>query len=80
MNRKLVSAACMALVLAACGDRSDTATGSAEPGMMENAMDTASETASGEGDATGETMQEPAMAGDAEAVDTASETMETMGE
>lgn len=54
MNRKLITAACMALVLAACGDKSDTATGSAEPGMMDKAMDATSEMASDAADAAGE--------------------------
>ena len=43
MNRKLITAAYMALILAGCGDKSDSATGSAEPGMMDKAMDSTGE-------------------------------------
>jgi hypothetical protein len=50
MNRKLINAACLALILAGCGDKNDSATGSAEPGMMDKAMDSAGEVVEGAGD------------------------------
>lgn len=43
MNRKLITAACLAVILAGCGDKNDSATGSVEPGMMDKAMDSSGE-------------------------------------
>jgi hypothetical protein len=43
MNRKLITAAYLALILAGCGDKNDSATGIAEPGMMDKAMDSTGE-------------------------------------
>jgi len=39
MNRKLITAAYLALILAGCGNKNDSTTGSVEPGMMDKAMD-----------------------------------------
>ncbi len=50
MNRKLIIAACMALVLAGCGDKNEPATGSAEPGMMDKAIESTSEMAEDAGE------------------------------
>ena len=50
MNSKLIIAACLALVLAGCGDKNEPATGSAEPGMMDKAKESASEMAEDAGE------------------------------
>jgi hypothetical protein len=50
MNKKLILVACMALIIAGCGDKDDAASGSAEPTMMDKASDATSDTM----DATGE--------------------------
>ena len=50
MNRKLITAACLALVLAGCGDKNEPATGSAEPGMMDKAIESTSEMAEDAGE------------------------------
>jgi hypothetical protein len=57
MKTKLITAACLALILAGCGDKDDSATGSAEPGMIDKAMDTAGEMATDAADATGEAVE-----------------------
>jgi hypothetical protein len=44
MNKKLIVVACMALILAGCGDKDDAATGSAEPTMTDKAMEATTET------------------------------------
>jgi hypothetical protein len=81
MSRILITAACLALILAGCGDKNDSATGSAEPGMMDKAMDSAGEVVEGAGDmvsdavdATKETIHDAAQ-GVADA--TATETEDT---
>ena len=60
MNRKLITAACLALILAGCGDKDDSATGSAEPGMMDKAMESTSEMATDAADKAGEMAGEAA--------------------
>lgn len=50
MNKKLIVVACMALILAGCGDKDDAASGSAEPGMMDKPMDATSDTMGGAGE------------------------------
>jgi len=52
MNMKLITVACLALILAGCGDKDDTATGTAEPGMMDKTMDAAGEMAEDAGEMT----------------------------
>jgi len=47
MKSKLITAACLALILAGCGDKDDTATtGGTEPGMLDKVMESTSEMAS----------------------------------
>ena len=53
MSKKLILAASMALVLAACGDKDDAATG--EPSMMDKAMDATTEMASDTAEAVKDT-------------------------
>jgi len=49
MNRKYITAACLTLFLAGCGDKNDSATGNTEQGMMDKAMDSGSELVGGAG-------------------------------
>ena len=67
MNRTLITAAYLVFILAGCGDKNDSATGSAESGMMDKAMDSSGEVVEGAGDmasdavdATKETTQDAA--------------------
>ncbi len=79
MNNKLITAVCLALILAGCSDKNDTAsTGSAEPGMMDKAMESTSGMASDAYDATTETagdMAEGASDMASDAVDATKETI-----
>jgi len=85
MNYKLITAACLALILAGCSDKSDTATGSAEPGMMDKAMESTSDMAKDAGDmasdaydATAETAGEMAEGASDMASDAVDATKETI--
>ena len=45
MNKKLIIAVAAAMIITGCGDKDDAATGTAEPTMMEQAGDAASDAA-----------------------------------
>jgi hypothetical protein len=47
MSRKLFAVVCLAVILAGCGDKDNSATGSAEPVMLDKAMDSTGEVAEG---------------------------------
>jgi len=79
MNRTLITTAYLVFILAGCGDKSDSATGSAEPSMMDSSSEVvegAGDMASDAVDATKETAQDAAQdvsdatASDAEDIET----------